>query len=40
MGDGFDTRPFRLPWPAGTVIYLVAPGAPGLLGASGAGRVD
>ena len=26
VGDGFDTRPFRLPWPAGTVIYMVAPG--------------
>jgi hypothetical protein len=25
VGDGFDTRPFRLPWPPGTVIFLVAP---------------
>lgn len=26
VGDGFDTRPFRLAWPPGTVIYMVAPG--------------
>lgn len=26
VGDAMDTRPFRLPWPAGTVIYLVAAG--------------
>jgi hypothetical protein len=26
VGDGMATAPFRLPWPAGTVIYLVAPG--------------
>lgn len=26
VGDGMDTRPFRLPWPTGTVLYLVAPG--------------
>lgn len=26
VGDGMDTRPFRLPWPTGTAIYLVAPG--------------
>eukprot|EP00887_Chlorella_sp_A99_P001824 scaffold19.g1824.t1 len=26
LGNGFDTRPFRLPWPEGTVIYLAAPG--------------
>jgi O-methyltransferase involved in polyketide biosynthesis len=26
VGDGMDTRPFRLPWTAGTVLYLVAPG--------------
>jgi hypothetical protein len=25
VGDAFDTRPYRLPWPEGTVIYLVAP---------------
>lgn len=25
FGDGMDTRPYRLPWPAGTVIYMVAP---------------
>jgi hypothetical protein len=25
VGDGFDARPFRLPWPPGTVIYVVAP---------------
>ncbi|GMH37793.1 hypothetical protein BSKO_05666 [Bryopsis sp. KO-2023] len=25
LGPGLDTRPFRLPWPAGTVIYSVAP---------------
>jgi len=25
LGDGFDARPFRLPWPPGTVIFLVAP---------------
>ena len=27
LGDAFDTRPFRLPWPEGTVIYCVAPAA-------------
>ena len=26
LGDGFDTRAFRLPWPEGTVIFLAAPG--------------
>jgi O-methyltransferase involved in polyketide biosynthesis len=26
VGDGYCTRAFRLPWPRGTVIYLVAPG--------------
>jgi len=26
VGDGMCTRAFRLPWPSGTVIYLVAPG--------------
>ncbi len=26
VGDGMDSRPYRLPWPMGTVIYLVAPG--------------
>lgn len=26
IGDGYCTRPFRLPWPSGTVIYMVAPG--------------
>ncbi|GBF93628.1 hypothetical protein Rsub_06350 [Raphidocelis subcapitata] len=25
LGDGFDARPFRLPWPPGTVLFLVAP---------------
>jgi hypothetical protein len=25
LGDAFDTRPFRLAWPPGTAIYLVAP---------------
>jgi hypothetical protein len=25
LGDGFDTRPFRLPWPPGTVLFVVAP---------------
>jgi O-methyltransferase involved in polyketide biosynthesis len=25
VGDGMCTRAFRLPWPTGTVIYLVAP---------------
>lgn len=25
LGCGFDSRPFRLPWPAGTVIFLLAP---------------
>uniref|UniRef100_A0A7S0WRI5 S-adenosyl-L-methionine-dependent methyltransferase n=1 Tax=Chlamydomonas leiostraca TaxID=1034604 RepID=A0A7S0WRI5_9CHLO len=25
VGDGFDTRPYRLPWPEGTIIFLVAP---------------
>ena len=25
LGDGMDTRPYRLPWPAGTVLYVVAP---------------
>lgn len=25
VGDGMDTRPFRLPWPEGTVMFLVAP---------------
>eukprot|EP00798_Chlamydomonas_sp_ICE-L_P014680 gene14680-20717_t len=24
LGDGFDTRPFRLPWPESTIIFLVA----------------
>lgn len=24
--DAFDTRPFRLPWPPGTLLFLVAPG--------------
>ena len=24
VGDAFDTRPFRLPWPEGTVIFCVA----------------
>lgn len=24
VGSGYDTRPFRLPWPTGTVLYLVA----------------
>ena len=26
IGDGYCTRPFRLPWPSGTVIYMVALG--------------
>ncbi len=26
VGDGMCTRFARIPWPAGTVIYLVAPG--------------
>lgn len=26
IGDGMCTRAFRLPWPSGTVIYLIAPG--------------
>lgn len=25
LGDGMDTRPFRLPWPEGTVMFCVAP---------------
>lgn len=25
LGDGMDTRPYRLPWPVGTVLYIVAP---------------
>lgn len=25
MGDAFDTRPYRLPWPEGTLLFLVAP---------------
>lgn len=25
IGDGFCTRPFRLPWPPGTIFYIVAP---------------
>lgn len=25
FGDGFDTRPFRLDWPAGTLLFVVAP---------------
>lgn len=25
LGDGMDTRPFRLLWPAGTLIFSVAP---------------
>ena len=29
LGDGYDTRPFRLPWPPGTVIFLAAPGEVG-----------
>lgn len=24
LGDAMDTRPFRLPWPQGTVLYVVA----------------
>ena len=24
FGDGFDTRPFRLVWPTGTVVFMVA----------------
>lgn len=27
IGDAFDTRPFRLPWPEGTVLFCVAPAA-------------
>lgn len=27
VGDAFDTRPFRLPWPEGTVIFCAAPTA-------------
>lgn len=23
LGDGFDTRPFRFPWPPGTLIFMV-----------------
>jgi hypothetical protein len=25
LGDGFDTRPFRLTWPPGTLLFSVAP---------------
>ncbi len=25
VGCGLDTRPFRLPWPSGTVVFLLAP---------------
>ncbi|KAG2437414.1 hypothetical protein HXX76_006066 [Chlamydomonas incerta] len=25
LGDALDTRPYRLPWPPGTALYLVAP---------------
>ncbi|KXZ54150.1 hypothetical protein GPECTOR_5g249 [Gonium pectorale] len=25
VGDAMDTRPYRLPWPPGTAIFLVAP---------------
>uniref|UniRef100_A0A383WNK8 S-adenosyl-L-methionine-dependent methyltransferase n=1 Tax=Tetradesmus obliquus TaxID=3088 RepID=A0A383WNK8_TETOB len=25
IGDGMDCRPFRLPWPPGTLLFLVAP---------------
>lgn len=25
VGDGMDTRPFRLSWPEGTVLFMVAP---------------
>ncbi len=25
LGDGMDSRPFRLPWPPGTLLYVVAP---------------
>lgn len=25
LGCGFDTRPFRLPWPSGTMLFLLAP---------------
>eukprot|EP00898_Chlorokybus_atmophyticus_P001928 jgi/Chlat1/2736/Chrsp182S02888 len=25
IGPGFDTRPYRLPWPQGTVIFEIAP---------------
>ncbi|PRW58609.1 S-adenosyl-L-methionine-dependent methyltransferases superfamily [Chlorella sorokiniana] len=27
VGDAFDTRPFRLPWPEGTLLFCVAPTA-------------
>lgn len=27
LGDGLDSRPFRLPWPPGTLLFLVAPQA-------------
>lgn len=27
VGDAFDSRPFRLPWPEGTVLFCVAPAA-------------
>ena len=27
VGDAFDTRPFRLPWPEGTLLFCVAPAA-------------
>jgi len=26
LGDGLDTRPFRLPWPTGTILFCIAPG--------------
>ncbi|KAG2484890.1 hypothetical protein HYH03_016371 [Edaphochlamys debaryana] len=25
VGDAYDTRPYRLPWPPGTALYLAAP---------------
>ncbi len=25
LGCGMDTRPFRLPWPVSTVLFLLAP---------------
>ncbi len=25
VGDGLDTRPYRLPWPPGTLLFVVAP---------------